>query len=101
MGVAEHPAPDAPRPREQRGRLLGLARALGDASELVQHTGELVVVRPEHALVDRQRVAQRRRCLAVAAARIEDGRQRDVIRGGLEQRLRIRRAHDRNDARAR
>ena len=82
-------------------RLLGLARALGDAGEAVQHAGDLVVVRPEHALVDRQRLPQRLRRLLVAAAGVEDGRHRDAIRRGLEQRLRARRAHAEDDARGR
>ena len=101
MGMAEHPAPDPQRPCAQLGRLFGVARALGDAGEVLQHAGDRVVVGAEYALVDRQRLPQRRRRLLVAAAGVEDGRHCDAIRRGLEQGLRARRGHVEDDARGR
>ena len=55
MGVAQHGAPDMQRPGARRGCLLALAGALGGAGKILEHAGDLVVVRPQHALIDRQR----------------------------------------------
>ena len=53
MGVAKHSAPDAQRPGARRSCLLALARPLGDVGKVLEHDRDLVVVCPQHALIDR------------------------------------------------
>jgi hypothetical protein len=68
----------------KRRRLLVVAGVLHARSEPVERGRDLVVVRSEHGLEDRQDVPQRLLRLAMPAASVEDRRQRTTVGRHLE-----------------